>query len=95
MDKEFETKEDMNIKENEEIINDKETTDESLDNTNETKKDYIKKKTHLQQTKMIMKMNMKKFVMSAEDLRAVQERWYQCRETYMYVQIVCREVLIQ
>ena len=43
MDKEFETKEDMNIKENEEIINDKETTDESLDNTNETKKDYIKK----------------------------------------------------
>jgi len=33
----------MNIKENEEIINDKETTDESLDNTNETKKDYIKK----------------------------------------------------
>ena len=29
MDKEFETKEDMNIKENEEIINDKETTDES------------------------------------------------------------------
>ena len=43
MDKEFETKEDMNIKENKEIINDKETTDESLDNTNETKKDYIKK----------------------------------------------------
>ena len=38
MDKEFETKEDMNIKENKEIINDKETTDESLDNTNETKK---------------------------------------------------------
>ena len=34
MDKEFETKEDMNIKENKEIINDKETTDESLDNTN-------------------------------------------------------------
>ena len=43
MDKEFETKEDMNIKENKEIINEKETTDESLDNTNETKKDYIKK----------------------------------------------------
>ena len=47
MDKEFETKEDMNIKENEEIINDKETTDESLDNTNETKKDYIKRSTYV------------------------------------------------